>query len=136
MGLLERTASKVKSSVATNKSSLNEMKEVNNLQNQIKAERNKVNEMYTTIGKEYYRWQFEGDESHKKNCDDLVADINQSRKLIENLEAQIGDIREAGKEERSTIKAETDAKLEEIQAADEEARAEKERLRKEREDPF
>jgi chromosome segregation ATPase len=136
MGFLDKTISKTKSSFATTSSKLDEKREVNALQNQIKAERAKVKENYETIGKEYYRWTYDSDEEHKKNCDRIVEEINESRQIIEDLEQQISNVRAEGKEHRSTIKAETDAKIEEIEEADAQARDEKEKQRKEREDPF
>lgn len=117
-------------------SKFNESKDTSKIQSQIKAEKAKVKECYETIGKEYYRFTYDGDESHKDCFDSLVKQINDSRKLIEEWEAQLDEIKSKGAEERENIKADRDAKLEEIEASDAEAKAEKERIRKEKDDTF
>ncbi len=136
MGFLDKTIEKTKATTKSMSSKFNEGKDANKIESQIKAEKQKVRDLYETIGKEYYRWTYDGDESHKDCFDSLVSQINQSRKTIEELEAQLDEIRTKGKEERDNIKAEHDAKMEEIDAADAEAKAEKERIKKEKDDTF
>ncbi len=136
MGFLERTIEKTKASTKSMSSKFNESKDTSKIQSQIKAEKAKVKECYETIGKEYYRYTYDGDESHKDCFDSLVKQINDSRKLIEEWEAQLDEIKSKGAEERENIKADRDAKLEEIEASDAEAKAEKERIRKEKDDTF
>ncbi len=136
MGLLDKTINKTKSTFNATTNKLGETKEVSKLESQIKDERNKVKGTYETIGKEYYRWTYDNDEEHKKTIDSLVAQINESRTLIEQYEAEIEEIRQKGKEERYNIKADADAKDKEIDAADEQKRADKQREKKEKDDLF
>jgi hypothetical protein len=136
MGFLDNAKNKAKSTFNTTSSKYDESKQVRALESQIKDERNKVRELYETIGKEYYRYTVDGDESHKNNFDSMIADINKSRELIEELEGQIEDVRAKAKEDRENIKAEADARAREIQEADEQARAEKKAAEKEKDDLF
>ncbi|MBE6522756.1 MAG: hypothetical protein E7Z62_06500 [Thermoplasmata archaeon] len=136
MGFFEKTLEKTKASTKSISSKFNETKDTSKIQSQIKSEKEKVKECYETIGKEYYRFTYDGDESHKDCFDSLVQKINDSRKLIEEWEAQLEEIRAKGSEERENIKADRDAKLEEIEASDAEAKAEKERIKKEKDDTF
>ena len=136
MGFLEKTLEKTKASTKSMSSKFNESKDTNKIQSQIKAEKAKVNECYQTIGKEYYRFTYDGDESHKDCFDSLIQQINDSRKLIEEWEAELEDIKSRGAEERENIKADRDAKIEEIEASEAEAKAEKDRIKKEQDDTF
>ena len=136
MGFLDSAKNKAKSTFSTTSNKYDERKEVGKIESQIKEERNKVKSLYETIGKEYYRYTFDGDESHKANFDSMIAQINESRKLIEEYEAQIEEVRAKAKEERENIKAEHDARAREIEEADAQARAEKEAARKENDDLF
>lgn len=136
MGFLDKTINKTKASMSTSSNKLNESREVSKIESQIKEERNKVKENYELIGKEYYRFTVDGDESHKKNFDTYVEQINESRKLIEEYEKQIEEVRAAAKEERENIKAQADARHREIEAEEEAARAEKQQQKKEQDDLF
>jgi len=136
MGFFEKTIEKTKASTKSLSSKYNESKDTSKIKSQINSEKAKVKECYETIGKEYYRYTYDGDESHKECFDGLVAQINESRKLIEELEAQLDEVRASGAAEREEIKANRDAKVAEIEASDAEAKAEKERIRKENDDTF
>ena len=136
MGFLDKTITKAKAAAQTTSSKYSESRDVSKIRSQIKAEKDKVRECYETIGKEYYRYTYDGDESHKDCFDELVARVNASRKLIEELEAQLEDTRARGQEERDTIKADHYAKIEEIEASDAEARAAKDQMKKEKDDVF
>ncbi len=136
MGFLDKTINRTKSSFGTTSNKVSESREVSKIESQIKEERNKVKSSYETIGKEYYRYTVDGDESHKENFDKLIAGINESRRLIEEYEQQIEDIRAAAKEERENIRAQEEARRKEIEAEEEAARAEKERQKKENDDLF
>lgn len=136
MGFLDKTITKAKATAKTTSNKYNESKDARQIQSQIKAEKDKVKECYETIGKEYYRFTVDGDESHKDCFDGLVDQINESRKAIEDLEAQLEELRVNAKMERDDIKATHDAKIQEIEANDAAAKAEKERLKKENDDLF
>jgi len=131
MGFLEKTINKTKATMSTSSNKLSETREISKIESQIKEEKNKVKSNYEMIGKEYYRFTVDGDESHKKNFDAYVDEINQSRKLIEEYEKQIEDIRSTAKEERENIKAMADARDREIESEDEAAKAEKQKQKKE-----
>ena len=136
MGFLDRATSKMKTSVSTTSNKVSENREVGKIESQIKEERNKVKGAYEAIGKEYYRYATDNDESHKAAMDSLVKDINESRKLIEEYEAQIDEIRANAKSERDSIRAEADAKLREKAEAEQQAKAEKLKAERESDDLF
>jgi hypothetical protein len=136
MGFLDKTIAKAKATAKSTSSKYNESRDASKIKSQIRAEKEKVRECYETIGKEYYRSTYDGDESHKDCFGDLVDRINASRKTIEDLEAQLEEVRAKGQEERDSIKANQDAEIEEIEASDAEAKALKEQMRKDKEDIF
>ncbi len=136
MGFLNKTINKTKASFSTTSSKVSENREISKIESQIKAEGTTVTEIYTTIGKEYYRYTVDGDESHKANFNSLVDEVNESRHLIEEYEAQIEEVRARAKEERDSIKAEAEARQKEIEEAEAQSRAEKEREKKENDDLF
>lgn len=136
MGFLDKTITKAKASAKATSSKYNESRDANKILSQIKTEKEKVRGCYETIGKEYYRFTYDGDESHKDCFDGLVNDINTSRRIIEDLEAQLAELRAKGQEERDSIKADTDAKIEEIESAEAESRAQKDQARKDKDDVF
>ena len=136
MGFLDKTITRAKATAKSTSSKYNESRDASKITSQIKAEKEKVRECYETIGKEYYRFTYDGDASHKDCFGDLVERINVSRKTIEDLEAQLEEIRAKGQEERENIKADSDSKIEEIEANDAEAKALKEQMKKDKDDIF
>ncbi len=136
MGLFDKTINKTKSTISTSGNKMSESKEINKLESQIKTERNKVKEIYEQIGKEYYRYTRDGEESHENTIKSLVAQIDEARTLIEQYEAEIEEVRQKAKEERESIKAAAEARQREIEEAEEQKRLEKERERKEKDDLF
>ena len=136
MGLFDKTISKTKTTFGSTSSKVGESNEIRKLESQIKDERNKVKETYEVIGKEYYRYTVDGDGSHEDTINKLVDQINESRKLIDDLEAQIKEVRQKAKEERETMKAEAEARQKEIEEAEEQKRLEKKRQEKENDDLF
>ena len=136
MGILDKAINKTKSSINTSSTKVAETKEVSTLEAQMKEEKSKVRDLYEDLGQEYYRFTVDKDDEHKKNMLTLIDKINESRKIIEDCEAQIEDVRDKYKEERENIKAEAEARDKEIDEADEQARAEKEAAKKEKEDLF
>ena len=124
MGFLDKTIAKAKATAKSTSSKYNESRDASKIRSQIRAEKEKVRECY------------DGDESHKDCFGDLVDRINASRKTIEDLEAQLEEVRVKGQEERDSIKANQDAEIEEIEASDAEAKALKEQMRKDKEDVF
>ena len=136
MGFLDNAKNKAKSTFNTTSSKYDESKQVRALESQIKDEKTKVRELYESIGKEYYRFTVDGDKAHKNNIKPMIEDVNKSRELIGQLEAQIEEVRTKAKEDRESIKAEADARSKEIEAADEQARADKKAAEKEKDDLF
>ncbi len=136
MGFLDKTITKAKATAKSTASKYNESRDASKIASQIKAEKEQVRECYETIGKEYYRFTYDGDASHKDCFGDLVERINVSRKTIEDLELQLEEIRARGQGERESIKADQDAKLEEIETTDAEAKALKEQMKRDKDDVF
>ncbi|MBR2254736.1 MAG: hypothetical protein IJ856_02800 [Candidatus Methanomethylophilaceae archaeon] len=136
MGFLDKAINKTKSSLDSSSSKRTENKEVSKIESQIKEESAKVREKYEMIGKEYYRYTYDGDEAHKANFDKWIEEINESRKLIEECEAQIEEIKANGKAERENIKAEAEARAREIEEADQQAKAEKAKEKRGKDDLF
>jgi len=118
MGFLDRASNKVKSVTNQTISKFDESSEVNKINSKIREEKNKVKANYSAIGKDYYRYKRDGDEAYIQDADKLVTEIEESRILIEGYEKEIEDIRARRQEERNSIKADEEARRQEIEAAD------------------
>lgn len=125
MGFFDKTVSKTKTAFGSTSSKMSENSEVRKVESQINAEKNKVKSNYELIGKEYYRYTVDNDESHMDEIKSLVAQVNESRDLIEQLEAQIEEIRQNAKQEREDMKAAAEARQKEIEEQEEAKRQEK-----------
>ena len=132
MGFLDKT----KATFSSTSSKVNESSEVRKLESQIKDERAKVKDNYELIGKEYYRYTVDNDEAHMEELRKLVDRVNDSRKLIEEYEQEIENVRQKGKEDRESMRAEVEAKQKEVEDEKEAKRQEKKREEKENDDLF
>jgi len=132
MGFLDKT----KATFSSTSSKVNESSEVRKLESQIKDERAKVKDNYELIGKEYYRYTVDNDEAHMEEIRKLVDRVNDSRKLIEEYEQEIENVRQKGKEDRESMRAEVEAKQKEVEDEKEAKRQEKKREEKENDDLF
>ena len=126
MGFIDKVATKSKSAMKRADSKMGESIDVGKIKSKISDEKNKVKENYMNIGKKYYKYSKDGSPELMGEIEDLVAAIDESRKLIEQYEAEIETVKAKGKEEREGIRAQADAELAQKEAAKAEAAKEAE----------
>ena len=125
MGFLDSAINKTKSVAQQSKNSVNSSIEQSKIKDKINKEKSKVKYIYVDIGKEYYRYTQDKDDSHIDTMDKKAAEVDECRKLIEQYEAELEESKVKSQERKEAIRAEEDAKSKEIDAADSEKRQQK-----------
>lgn len=125
MGFLDSAINKTKSVAQQSKNSVNSSIEQSKIKDKINKEKSKVKDIYVDIGKEYYRYTQDKDDSHIDTMDKKAAEVDECRKLIEQYEAELEESKVKSQERKEAIRAEEDAKSKEIDAADSEKRQQK-----------
>lgn len=118
MGFLDKAMNSVNAAIDTSSSKLDETIEVEKLESKIREQKKIIDNLYMEIGVEYYNNTKEKSKEHKAKMDENIEKIDTAKNIIDELQAQIDNLKSSEKEKRDNIRAEKDAKNRAIDEGD------------------